>query len=176
MIQNKTIYTLLTLLFMQGLLLFTPNTSFSQWDSERVTRPSPRVALGVRTGYDWDADTWSLGGQVNVPLGLGRGGIQIIPSGDVFFIQGGTDWQLNLDVAIRLLIFYGGVGLSYLNRDFSKPDEKAEKTGINYFVGLPLPIRKLPFRIFIEARWTDVLDEQLFRFVAGVNFSLGRSR
>ncbi len=69
-----------------------------------------------------------------LPLGSRPGSLQIIPSGDLFFINGTTDWQINLDAAIHLMMLYGGVGIAYLNRDFQQPDEKDKKTGTNYFI------------------------------------------
>ncbi|HEX9971609.1 MAG TPA: hypothetical protein VGD14_06025 [bacterium] len=129
----------------------------------------PGVILGLRAGYDYDAEAWSLGGQFMLPLGIGQGGLQIIPSGDLFFINGTTDWQINLDAAIRLMMLYGGVGIAYLNRDFQQPDEKDKKTGTNLFIGmpLPLPLRKLRILPVIEARWTEIENERLFRLVVG---------
>jgi hypothetical protein len=159
-----------------GIILLLADISLGQWESDRDRRPSPRISLGIRGGYDWNKNTYCVGGQLKIPLGMGRGAIQIIPNGDIFFIRSGIDWQLNLDAAIRLMMFYGGAGLAYLNREFYKPDEKSKKTGINYFIGFPLPMRRLPFRIFIEGRWTNVNDETLFRLVVGINFSLGGNR
>ena len=136
----------------------------------------PRFILGLRTGYNYDAEVWSLGGQFRLPIGMRRGGLQIIPSGDLFFIKGTTDWQINLDAAFHLMMLYGGVGIAYLNRDFQQPDEKDKKTGTNFFIGtpLPLPLHKLRILSFLEARWTEVNNERLFRLVVGVNFMLGR--
>jgi hypothetical protein len=138
----------------------------------------PRFILGLRGGYDYDAEAWSLGGQFVLPLGSRPGGIQIITSGDVFFINGNTDWQINLDAAIHLMMLYGGVGIAYLNRDLQLPDEKDKKWGTNLFIGtpLPLPLFKLGILSFVEARWTEVEDERLFRLVVGVNFLLGSRR
>jgi hypothetical protein len=138
----------------------------------------PRFILGLRAGYDYDAEVWSLGGQFVLPLGSRPGGLQIIPSGDLFFINGATDWQINLDAAIRLMMLYGGVGIAYLNRDFQQPDEKDKKTGTNLFIGMPLPLPLYKLRIlsFVEARWTEVENERLFRLVVGLNFMLGSRR
>jgi hypothetical protein len=138
----------------------------------------PRFILGLRGGYDYDAKVWSLGGQFVLPLSSRPRGFQIIPSGDVFFINGTTDWQINLDAAIRLMMLYGGVGIAYLNRDFQQPDEKKKKLGTNYFIDmpLPLPLYKRKMLSFIEARWTEVKAERLFRLVVGVNFLLGSRR
>jgi hypothetical protein len=136
--------------------------------------PPLLVLLGIRTGYDYDAKAWSLGGQIKLPIGGRPGGLEIIPSGDLFFNDSTTDWQINLDIAFRLLVLYGGVGLAYLNRNFQQPDEKDRKSGSNYFIGMPLPLPRLPIMLFIEARWTEVDDKQVFRLVVGVNIPLGR--
>jgi hypothetical protein len=55
-------------------------------------RGRPSMMVGIRAGYDYNAEVWSLGGQFRLPLGGMRGGFQIIPSGDAFFINGSTDW------------------------------------------------------------------------------------
>ena len=169
--------TIVLILMIQGIFFLYPYCSLGQWDNDRIKPPSPSVLLGIRGGYDWNVKSWNLGAQVRVPLSfLGRGGTQIIPSGDVFFLRDGIDWQFNLDIALRLMIFYGGAGLAYLNRNLNIPDEKPEKTGINYFIGMPLPIPIFPAMLFIEARWTQVKSEHLFRLMAGLNFSLGGRR
>jgi hypothetical protein len=75
-------------------------------------------------------------------------------------------------------MLYGGVGFAYLNRDFQQPDEKAYKSGINYFLGMPLPIPLQRFRLmpYIEARYTEIDTDRIFRLVIGVNFGLGKRR
>ena len=176
MSKKRILLNLTTLILIQGIFFTYPSNSFGQWDSDRIKPPAPGVLLGGRVGYDWDFNTWNLGGQLRVPLGLFLRGLEIIPSGDVFFIKTGIDWQLNLDAALRLMMFYGGAGLAYLNRDFNTPDEKSKKIGTNYFLGMPLIIPKLPVTLFIEARWTNVQGEHLFRLMAGLNISLGSRR
>jgi hypothetical protein len=86
--KKKTLINIIILITIQGIYLICPNSSFGQWDNDRIKRPSPRVTLGARVGYDWDKNTYSLGGQVSIPIRFGRGGLQIIPSADVFLHQG----------------------------------------------------------------------------------------
>lgn len=176
MSKKRMLFNLATLIVIQGIFFTFTSSSFGQWDSDRIRPPAPRVLLGGRVGYDWDFNNWNLGGQIRVPLGFGLGGLEVIPSGDAFFIKTGIDWQLNLDAALRLMMFYGGIGLAYLNRDFNTPNEKSKKIGTNYFLGLPLIIPRLPVILFIEARWTNVQSEHLFRLMAGLNIPLGGRR
>jgi len=144
----------------------------------RAPRFRPSAVAGLRTGYDFDAEAWSLGGQLRLPIGGLRTGLQIIPSGDLYFQNGGTDWQLNLDAAVRLLMFYGGAGLAYLNRDLQPIGENGGRSGINVFIGspLPLPLWRYGLQPCVEARWTDVDQIRLFRLVLGVNFVVRRRR
>jgi hypothetical protein len=176
--QHKSAYSLIFLVSLLTIVFLTsPNQVYPQWptDDEEERRPGPRISAGLRGGFDTNVKALSLGGQFRFPLpfGFGRGGIQIIPSGDVFFRKSDPDWQLNLDAAIPLLFFYGGLGLAYTNRNFYQPDEKKEKTGVNYFIGLPIPLRSPPVLLFIEGRWTNVDDESLFRLNIGLNVFFG---
>lgn len=120
--------------------------------------------FGPRAGYDFDAETWSLGGQLR--LGGGRG-LELIPSGDFYF---DTDaWQLNLDAAFplgRLRAFYGGLGAGFFHQTVTE-------THLNLFLGLRLGGRvSTPVRPYAEARWMRVDGNDPFRLVFGMNFAL----
>lgn len=161
------------------LFLFYSVNCNAQWDDEMVERPSLKPILGLRGGYYFDTDVWSVGGHIRFPLGLRFRRLRIIPSGDLFFVTGKPDWQLNMDAAIHLRMFYGGAGLAYLRRDFRQNGQKENKFGGNFFTGMPvlLPLRlRLPIIPFVEARWTGIYNENLFRFVFGVNILLGVRR
>lgn len=148
----------------------------AQWDDEIEERPPLKPIIGLRAGYDFDSEVWSAGGHVKIPVGKRFRGFQIIPSGDLFFLYDNKEWQLNLDVAINLMMFYGGAGVAYLNSDFQHMGKNESKVGTNLFVGMPLilPLRhRLPIMPFAEARWTEVNNDNLFRLVFGINILLG---
>lgn len=137
--------------------------------------PAPRPSIGLRGGYDFDADAWSLGAQARVPI---TRKLQFVPSGDAFFGEGATNWQLNADLAYGvgpLGGIYLGAGLAALNwdADGAGGDDRSTSVGANTFIGLQAPGIRLPVRPFVEARWTFVEDASPFRLAVGANFPLG---
>ncbi len=141
---------------------------------------SAPIVFGGRAGYDFKIDKWSAGAQVRLPFGPG-GLIELVPSGDVFFLDGEMDWQLNLDVALRRIrsgfrspIYLGG-GLAVLRRDFDGLGNEETKIGANLMAGIKLPVRRWLARPFVETRWTFIADDRFFRLVFGVEIPLGGS-
>ncbi len=123
--------------------------------------------LGPRVGYDFEADDWSVGGQLRVPASR----LETLLSGDYYFAAGTRQWQLNLDLALRLgrlssLYAGGGIGILHaLTTD----------VGPNMLVGLHPPARRgSPVRPYAEGRWTFFGGDHPFRLVFGVNLMLGR--
>ena len=134
------------------------------------------AVAGIRGGYDYDAERWSAGGQIRVPLGWR--GLQVIPSGDVFFLHRDTVWQGNVDVALRpggRGRMYAGGGLAVTDMYGDGSDEKVSM-GYNLMIGSPLSLRGLPIRMYLEARWTYVNDRSPFRVAIGLSWPLGRRR
>lgn len=123
--------------------------------------------LGPRVGYDFDADDWSVGGQLRIPGPR----LEALASGDYYFAVGTHPWQLNLDLALRLgrfssLYAGGGVGIFHL---------LTTDVGANVLVGLHPPSRRnSPVRPYAEGRWTFLEGGTPFRLVFGVNLVLGR--
>lgn len=135
---------------------------------------SPPPAIGVRAGRDFDADVWSLGGQIRFSLPF-LPGIELIPSGDVFLPDGGADWQLNLDGVLRpgrVSLIYAGGGVAVMRDDFFVPNVRRTEVGYNLLIGLQIPLRRVPLRPFVEARWTFIEVIDPFRLVTGVNLPL----
>ena len=132
---------------------------------------------GVRAGYDFTVHAWSLGAQMQLPLGRN---LSLVPSGDLFFRSTHTDWQLNMDAMMgigRFRLLYGGLGLGVLNRVFDSTAVATTRTGLNLLVGLRAPPRRLPLRPFVELRWTKIRRERTpFRLVVGVSAPMGRPR
>jgi hypothetical protein len=124
------------------------------------------LAVGLRVGRDFENHAWSLGGQVEVPVGRN---LELRPSGDVFFPKHGkTGWQLNGDGAIvfgQTLYAGGGVALVHL-------DGGDTETGYNIFFGVRTPPRS-GVRPFLEFRWTFVNDTSPFRLALGYGYPIG---
>ena len=136
--------------------------------------PLGALEFGVRGGYDFDQDVPSAGAQLRIPIFRP---LYLVPSGDVFFDDSATEWQLNADLLIRpvgLAGLYGGAGAAFVNSqlfdaDAANDDDETE-VGLNVVVGLDGGrIWYTTVRPFVEARWTTVEDIQPFRLVAGIN-------
>lgn len=146
------------------------------WDDGRRHRDRHRtgpVEFGVRGGYDFGDDGGLAGAQVRIPI---IPQLALVPSGDVFFDDSPTEWQINADLAVRprtLGGLYGGGGAAFVNRDFTADGGDETDVGYNLFVGLQggrvLDTRLRPY---VEARWTGVEDYEPFRLVAGFNVPL----
>jgi hypothetical protein len=148
------------------------------WDDDRRHRDRGRdragpVAFGVRGGYDFGDDTGMAGAQLRIPI---IPQLALVPSGDVFFDDSPTEWQLNADVAARpraLGGVYGGGGAAFVNRDFAATGDNETEVGYNLFIGMDGgPALDARLRPFVEARWTAVDDYDPFRLVAGFNVPL----
>ena len=147
-------------------------------DQNRYSRPVAQ--FGVRGGYDFTDDLGSGGAQVRIPL---VPQLLVVPSADVFFNSGGARWQLNTDLVLRpysLAGVYGGVGVSFLNRDFDTgdlDDDTETRAGYTLLVGLDGGrISGSSVRPFVEGRWTQTEDYHPFRLVAGINVPISGGR
>jgi hypothetical protein len=131
-------------------------------------------AVGARVGLDWNEKNWSVGGQVRFML-PGLPGLEWSPSGDVFFLDGQKEWQINLDAAIQLLpIVYAGAGFAIARDSLPTSSGPSTETGYNLFFGFNAPALRLPIIPFAEARWTMINRfVRPFRIVAGLNIPLG---
>lgn len=156
------------------------STATAQFGPGGLGRPvfSPPPAIGVRVGRDFDADVWSLGGQLRFSLPF-LPGIELMPSGDIFLPDDGADWQLSLDAVLRpgrVSLIYAGGGVAVMRDDFFVPNAPRTEVGYNLLVGLQVPVRRIPLRPFVEARWTFIKGFTPFRLVMGVNLLLRGTR
>lgn len=92
-------------------------------DAQRVrpgSRPEPGpgwtpINVGVRLGWDGRANGSLLGGQLRLPV-LPGGKVELLSGGDVTFVGGTKDYQLNVEAVFQPtggrggLYFGGGVG------------------------------------------------------------------
>ena len=152
-------------LALLALSVLTPEAQAQRRGLRVVRGAAPEI--GPRVGYDFDADDWSVGGQLRVPARV----LETVASGDYYF-AGATDmWQLNLDLALRLGRFsslYAGGGIGVFH-------QVTTDAGPNILVGLHPPARRgSPIRPYAEGRWTFLDGATPFRLVFGVNLVLGR--
>lgn len=156
----------LTIALLAACLAVPPREAQAQRRGLRVVRGmAPEV--GPRVGYDFDADDWSVGGQLRVPSPV----LESLVSGDYYFAVGTRPWQLNLDLALRFGRFsslYAGGGIGIFHSD-------STDVGPNVLIGLHPPSRRnSPIRPYAEGRWTFLEGGTPFRLVFGVNLVLGR--
>ena len=140
--------------------------------ASRLSTPAPAPAIGIRSGYDFDGDAWSLGAQARLPVGRR---LEFIPSGDGFLAGNRSDWQLNADLALRLgrlRTLYIGAGLAVLNREADPAEGSQTWLATNLLAGLQPRARRLPVRPFVEVRWTLVDGEAPVRLAFGANLPL----
>src|SRR2546425_3052874 len=77
---------------------------------------APRPSVGLRIGYDFDADHTFFGGQFNLPVGRRW---TLVPSAELYLGVTGTPYRLNADLKYRpptaLGLFYFGGGFAYFH-------------------------------------------------------------
>ena len=78
----------------------------------------PAPEIGVRFGYDNSQQQEVLGALLRIPV-LRNGHVELMPGGDVTFLRGLEEYQLNIE-AVGLLSgrdggFYGGGGIGWRN-------------------------------------------------------------
>ena len=144
-------------------LSVTYQEALAQRRGLRVVR-HPVLEIGPRVGYDFEADDWTLGGQLRVPIRP----VEPLVSVDYHLVTG-HPWQLNVDLALRLrrlscVYAGGGIGIFHAG---------TTDVGPNLLVGLhPPPRRNAPIRPYAEGRLTFLDGVTPFRLVFGVNLAL----
>ncbi len=137
----------------------------------RGRKPPPEV--GLRGGYEFRSKDFSAGAQMRIPLARGS---DLIPSGDWFF-RSGTNFQLNLDLALPLMPgggFYAGGGLGVAFTDRSASSGLDTTIGGNLFVGVaPYKSQKQGLRWFFEVRSFLRSGTNPLMVVVGLNTPLG---
>ena len=158
-------------------LVLSPQAALAQRPRARAGQLAAQLAapvpmIGIRSGYDFEGEAWSRGGQARLPVARR---LELIPSGDAFFDSERTDWQLNADVALRLGRrggLYVGAGLAAASRTADADGDSNAQLGTNLFAGFQARGRLLPVRPFAEARWTLVDGDSPFRLAFGANLPL----
>ncbi len=163
MIQQKyKLHTFIIAFFVGMLIPLNESAAQTDWgDGVAFSKRTHNFMMaGIRSGYDFEIKAWSAGAQFRLPIGQ----FQIIPSGDIFFTENKTDWQINLDVSFNLAMLYGGIGVAYLSRQIRESVRTGNNSGFNYFIGLPLP---LPLR---QLRLSSYIGSTLDK--CGINQSI----
>ena len=138
----------------------------------RQYRPPPE--MGLRGGYEFRGKDWSVGAQARASMARGS---DLIFSGDYYFASG-TNFQVNLDIALPLMPgggFYGGAGLGMAFTNVGVSTGLATTIGANLLIGLaPYKSGRGGLHWFVEAR-TFLRDGQNpLSLVLGLNAPLGR--
>jgi opacity protein-like surface antigen len=132
------------------------------------------VELGVRGGYDFEADGGTFGAHLRVPV---AGPVSVVPSMDLSLDDDGPAWQANADLVVRppnLAGLYAGIGAGFVHLHDEVEDEDETEVGLNVLVGLDGGrIAETRLRPFAEGRWTRIDDERdAFRLVAGFSVAV----
>jgi len=131
-----------------------------------------RTHLGPRLTYNFDLESFGLGGQIGIPIARR---LEFYPSFDGYFVDHGSAWALNADLKYRLTSdrsgewFYVGGGLNISGFDAGDTDHT--DAGVSLLAGIePLRGRVHPFG---EARLI-LGDGSSFQLAGGLNITLGR--
>lgn len=156
-----------------GLLLAASAMALPLRSAEAQRRNQPSPEAGLRGGFEFKNDDWSAGAQLRFPLARGS---ELIPSGDWIF-RSGTNFRLNLDLAVPLMPrggFYGGGGLGVDFTDRAVSSGLATTYGGNLMLGVaPYKSGRHGLHWFAEGRWFLKNGPNLFTLVIGLNARLG---
>jgi hypothetical protein len=97
----------------------------------------------------------------------------VIPAVDFFPGSTVTQWQGNLDAAIRIDrrgLLYVGTGIALLNAQAA--GSWVRDVGWNLFAGIHLEGEGSKFGLFAEPRWTVTEGKNPFYFALGVTLAL----
>jgi len=128
-----------------------------------------KTRLELRTGYDTERKAGVLGAGAR----FARGRFEVIPAIDYYFVDPGSAWQGNLDVAFRVDrrgLLYVGTGAAIVNR--KSGGAWFRDVGWNLFAGLALEPEGGTFGLFAEPRWTFTEGPDGFYFAIGVTIGL----
>lgn len=147
----------------------------AEHDRERARRRAPAapVEMGIRGGYDFEAEAGTFGGHLRVPV---AGPLTLVPSLDVALDDASSPWQANADLVLRppaLAGVYAGLGAAFARLEDGLGDRDTE-VGLNVVAGLDGGrIGRTRLRPFAEGRWTRIdEDRDTFRLAAGFNVAV----
>lgn len=133
------------------------------------------MSIGAHVGYDNNSQATILGAQIHAPI-VRSGMIEFMPSGNVTFLTGLKEYQLNLDAVWvsggRNGGLYAGGGVAARNTVYEIGSERETRVGGSGVVGLRSGSGSIA-GIQLEARktWLDA-DFSPTAFTIGINISL----
>lgn len=176
------------LLFLALCLALPPRTA----EAQRFTPPLPTgggsgwapASAGVRAGWDYNNQATVVGTQLRLPA-LPSGHVEIVPNGEITFLNGLREYQGAVDAVVvsggRGGGVYAGVGLAWRNTVWEVGSPRETRSASVTVAGVRSSAgRGAPFGTQLEMRWTWLGD--LFKprvLTLGINFPLwggGRGR
>jgi hypothetical protein len=161
-------------------------------EAQRFARPSAAGSAtgwasgfaGIRAGWDYNNQATVLGAQLRLPA-LPSGHVEIVPNGEVTFLNGLREYQGAVDAVVvsggRRGGVYAGVGLAWRNTVWEVGSPRETRSASVTVAGVRTGAGGgVPFGTQLEMRWTW-LDEPFRPRVLslGVNWPLwgaGRGR
>lgn len=126
---------------------------------QSTTPPWPAIQVGARFGYDDSSNSTVVGAQMRIPV-IREGWIELMPSGDITFLTGLTEYQFNGDVALvsggRTGGLYAAGGIVARRSIYDGPERETRLGGS---VALGLMSRgfgSVPIGTQIEVRWVII--------------------
>jgi len=137
---------------------------------------------GIRAGWDYNNQATVLGTQLRLPV-LPSGYVEIVPNGEITFLEGLREYQGGVDAVVvsggRRGGVYAGVGLAWRNTVWAAGSARETRSASVTVAGVRTGTTAgAPFGTQLEMRWTW-LDEPFKPRVLtlGINFPLwGRGR
>jgi len=128
----------------------------------------PAIMVGVKAGYDNNANGEVLGAQLHLPL-MRRGSVELMPSADVTFLTGLKEYQYAVDVLYRPIGRQGGPyiggGLAFRNTIYGADPGLPRETRRGYSIVVGGTFGGASsFRPQLEIRWVFISKPELDPF------------
>ncbi|GMV06319.1 MAG: hypothetical protein AMXMBFR53_25950 [Gemmatimonadota bacterium] len=141
-----------------------------------VQRGWPPVTVGIRAGYDYNSTGSLVGAQARVAA-LPSGFVEVVPNGEITFLNGLREYQYGVDAVVvsggRSGGIYAGGGIAWRSTIYEGPDRETRRAPTVVVGARSSALFGSPFGTQIEMRWT--FPEGDFKprsLTLGVNFPL----
>ena len=153
--------------------------------AQRFGQPLPAASgrgwasawAGIRAGWDYNARATVVGAHLRVP-GLPSGHLEIVPNGDITFLDGLREYQGGVDAVFvtagRQGGFYAGGGMAWRNTEWVAGSPRETRSSPVTVAGLRSgTLGGAPFGTQLEMRWTWLDGPYKPRVLTlGINFPL----
>ncbi|MGB7212430.1 MAG: hypothetical protein WBC97_07340 [Gemmatimonadales bacterium] len=142
---------------------------------QQTYAPTGAVMIGVHASYDLTGKAPGVGMQLRLPL---TAKMDLAPSGDLYFKNGLTYGQLDLDLVAPFKAQgagnYFGVGTAIVRSGGNGTTPNDTRIGPEVVVGITStrPSGTLLARPYFEMRWTILTGPNPLALTAGLNFRL----